>query len=256
MGEIAIRKMHTIHSIIREDAQVLSLDEKPLAVSADKSDKEQLTEALAATAPLSELSVIRKMYQDGLQRYNSALAAQTTYKRELDLLAGRFSMKAGDSESLYMYYHSGFSIKVVKLPDVNDPKNPQRPVSLVEALKEWSPEPTTEKLEFELSKENNRHYYALDCACDGRWGNVNSCKESKIYRACKKAGVTDSDVLNNVDLFVQNAANEEILKKLLKEQNIQEIENMILTFVKNNQIFKIRDELFFTLGVTEKGNLK
>ena len=256
MGEIAIRKMHTIHSIIREDAQVLSLDEKPLAVSADKSDKEQLTEALAATAPLSELSVIRKMYQDGLQRYNSALAAQTTYKRELDLLAGRFSMKAGDSESLYMYYHSGFSIKVVKLPDVNDPKNPQRPVSLVEALKEWSPEPTTEKLEFELSKENNRHYYALDCACDGRWGNVNSGEESKIYRACKKAGVTDSDVLNNVDLFVQNAANEEILKKLLKEQNIQEIEDMILTFVKNNQIFKIRDELFFTLGVTEKGNLK
>ena len=128
MGEIAIRKMHTIHSIIREDAQVLSLDEKPLAVSADKSDKEQLTEALAVTAPLSELSIIRKMYQDGLQRYNSDPAAQTTYKRELDLLAGRFSMKPGNSESLYMYFHSGFSIKVVKLPDVNDHTNPQRPV--------------------------------------------------------------------------------------------------------------------------------
>lgn len=255
MGEIAVRKMHTIHAIIREDAQVLSIDEKPLAVSDKQSDKDHLKEALEYAAPLSELSIIRKMYQDGLETYSSDLTKQTEYRKKLDLLAGRFSMLPGDCEALYLFYHSGFSVKAVKLPNVENHKIPQSVIPLVEALKELDPASDTAKLEFELS-ENKPHYKALTLVKEGVWAVADPQAMDKAVTKCKKLGITANTILQSIKLYVQTGDNKKKLNQWLKEKNREAIEDAVKEFAENHKITKIKDELFFTIGITSKGDNK
>ena len=253
MEGIAIRKMHAIHSIVCEDAQVLSLDERPLAALSGKSDSEKLEAALQAEqSPTGELSIIRKMYQDGLKQYSTETAAQEAFRQKLDLLAGRFSMVAGAQNSLYLFYRDGFSISAVELQNVHDTKSHCCKVFLPEALKQFAVPPATESMLFELS-EKNPYYNAKVCYESGEgfypedMPSPNAIDD--IVKKCsKKFGINGINAKEKLRLFVQTAAGMEQVKNWLKENNKTALEEALKDYSPEKLIHKNNREFFMAVG--------
>ena len=253
MEGIAIRKMHAIHSIVCEDAQVLSLDERPLAALSGKTDSEKLEAAFnAEQSPTGELSIIRKMYQDGLKQYSTETVAQEAFRQKLDLLTGRFSMVAGAQNSLYLFYRDGFSISAVELQNVHDTKSHCRKVFLPEALKQFAVPTATESMPFELS-EKNSYYNAKVCYESGEgfypedMPSPNAIDD--IVKKCsEKFGINGINAKEKLRLFVQTAAGMEQVKNWLKENNKTALEEALNNYSPEKLIHKNNREFFMAVG--------
>lgn len=134
VGDISVRKMKMIHSILGEDACVLSDEEEPEAFLKKITDTDQIEQEM-----VSDETRIADLFQKGLNaKCGTDENARSGYKAYLDTIGLGHWTKIPDTSSqlnqLYIFKQNTAAFFVTRLPDIDNEENQAEQVSCFEAF--------------------------------------------------------------------------------------------------------------------------
>jgi len=142
VGDISVRKMKMIHSILGEDAIVLSDEEEPTAFLKKITDTDEIEKEMQ-----SDETRIANLFQQGLKdKCGEDEKKKDNYKKYLDTIGReRWAITPGNSNQLYIFKQNTAAFFVTLLPDINNAETQAQQVPCFEAFNTIKCSPTTDK---------------------------------------------------------------------------------------------------------------